>query len=304
MQGLFIIAAALISLAAPAPAQQPPACRPTVQGRLDIIDFDSKTFPGARKLRVWLPEGYDPAKRYPVLYMFDGQNLFDRCTGYGNQEWTADEVATQAIKRGDVPPFIIVGIDNGGARRAQEYLPYPDPFNPDAASVEGQKLATMLRDEVLPLIAKRYAARDDRDGRALGGSSYGGIATLQVVLAQPGLFGRALIESPSLQVGNGQLLRDTQQLVALPDRVFIGMGGAESQTPAKASAGERAQIARFNAAAVAGARRLAANLSASLLPSAVKLSVAPAAHHNEAAWAARLPDALRFLFGPAPQARR
>lgn len=300
----LLLLAALSAIPQATMAADPPACQPSVVGRLELIDFDSKTFPGARKLRVWLPQGYDPAKRYPVLYMFDGQNLFDRCTGYGNQEWTADEVASQEIARGDVPPLIIVGIDNGGARRAQEYLPYPDPFNADAASVEGQKLATMLRDEVLPLIGKRYAVREDRDGRALGGSSYGGIATLQVILAHPDLFGGALIESPSLQVGNGQLLRDTEHVVALPNRVFIGMGGAELQTPPRASVAERAHTARFNAGVVAGARTLAANLSASLLSSTTKLVIAPNAHHNEAAWAARLPGALRFLFGAASQARR
>ncbi|OQW47082.1 MAG: hypothetical protein A4S16_09680 [Proteobacteria bacterium SG_bin6] len=300
----LVLLAALFAIPHAALAADPPACQPSVEGRLELIDFDSESFPGARKLRVWLPQGYDPAKRYPVLYMLDGQNLFDRCTGYGNQEWTADEVASQAIARGDIPPLYIVGIDNGGARRAREYLPYPDPFNADAASVEGQKLAAMLRDEVLPLIGKRYAVREDRDGRALGGSSYGGVATLQVILTHPDLFGGALIESPSLQVGNGQLLRDTEHVVALPDRVFIGMGGAELQTSPHAGATERAQAARFNAGAVAGARTLAANLSASLLPSATKLVVAPNAHHNEAAWAARLPEALRFLFGAPPQARR
>ncbi|MBX9814741.1 MAG: hypothetical protein A4S12_05195 [Proteobacteria bacterium SG_bin5] len=301
------IAAALLTLMAPAAlAQNAPACTPSVEGRLELIDFESKLFPGARQLRIWLPPGYDAkaAKAYPVLYLFDGQNLFDRCTGYGGQEWTADEVATRLIAAGKIAPMVIVGIDNGGAARAREYLPYPDPFDPDARQVEGEKLARMLREEVLPLIARRYHVSEDRAERGLGGSSYGGIATLHVVRTNPDLFGRALIESPSLQVGNGQLLRDAADSVTLPARLFIGIGDAEIAVPADAPADRRAWAARINAGAVAGARRLAVLLSASMIPSAVKLSVGAGAHHNEAAWGARLPAALIFLFGPAPQARR
>ena len=303
MHSLFTAAAALALLGlgpAPAPAQQNPACRPTVQGRLDIVDFESKTFPGARKLRIWLPPGYDAAKPYPVLYMFDGQNLFDRCTGYGNQEWTADEVASRLIAEGKIPPLIIVGIDNAGARRAQEYLPYPDPFNPDAAQVEGEKLIAFLR-EVIDFTGARYKLGE---ARGLGGSSYGGIATLQTVLHRPDLFNRALIESPSLQVGNGQLLRDAATPYALPERVFVGMGSAELAIEADAPSERRAFAQRVNAGSVSAVKRLAGALEASAMPAAIKLVVAPGAHHNEAAWATRLPEALTFLFGPDPQARR
>lgn len=288
----------------PGAAQQVARCQSTVQGRLDIIDFESKTFPGARKIRIWLPPGYDAnnAKRYPVLYMLDGQNLFDRCTGYGGQEWTADEVATRLIAAGKIPPMIIVGIDNAGTRRAQEYLPYADPFN-RSAPVEGEKLGDFLR-EVLGVIEGRYHAANERDQRGLGGSSYGGIATLHTVLTDPDLFGRALIESPSLQVGNGQLLRDTVSVIALPDRVALGMGAAESATPPGATPAQRAEIDRTNATVVDAAQRLGENLKSSVIPSRVRITIAPGAHHNEAAWAARLPDALTFLFGPEPQARR
>lgn len=298
-----LIAAALLAVTAAPAIAQPAMCQPSVQGRLDVIDFDSKTFPGPRKLRIWLPPGYDAkaAKPYPVLYMFDGQNLFDRCTGYGGQEWTADEVATQLIAAGKIPPMIIVGIDNAGSRRAQEYLPYADPFNP-GAPVEGEKLGGMLR-EVLSLVETRYRVSTARAERGLGGSSYGGVATLHTVIQYPDLFGRALIESPSLQVGNGQLLRDTVSLIALPDRVFVGMGGAESATPPNATPAQRAEIDRINATVVDGAQRLTANLKSSLIPSRVQLTIMPAAHHNEAAWGARLPAALTFLYGP-DQARR
>lgn len=302
---LIFLCAALLA-AFPLRAQ-PPACTPSVTGRLDVIDFESRIFPGPRKLRIWLPPGYDPAaaRRYPVLYMLDGQNLFDRCTGYGGQEWQADEVASRLIAAHSIAPMVIVGIDNGGARRAREYLPYPDPFNPDAALVEGDKLARMLREEVLPLIEQRFPVSRDRAERGLGGSSYGGIATLHIVRTHPDLFAKALIESPSLQVGNGQVLRDAEHSFALPERLFIGMGDAEQRIEPGTPAEARAFIARANAGAVSGARRLEAALSASLMPSAVKLVIAPGAHHHEAAWAARLPAALSFLYGAAPaQARR
>ena len=111
-------------------AQQAP-CKHTVTGQLQIFRFDSKIFGNTRMLRVWLPPGYDDAanrsRKYPVLYMFDGQDLFDVCTGPESAyEWQIDETLTRLIAEGKIDPMIVVGIDNAGESREHEYLPWRD----------------------------------------------------------------------------------------------------------------------------------------------------------------------------------
>lgn len=305
-----MLALMLAAAAASMPAQTPPAvpttatCRSSVVGTMRTMTLHSKVFPGERTLRVWLPPGYDATgqRRYPVLYMLDGQNAFDTCTGYLGQEWTLDEVATRLIASGAIPPIVIVGIDNAGARRTNEYLPYADPFSPTAGQMEGDRMAAFLSGDVMPAVTASFRVSSDPAEIGVGGSSYGGIATLHLALSNPQLFGKALIESPSLQVGNGQLLRDADDAAMLPDRVYIGMGGEEAAIPPSAPPAIRARIAGINAGLVVGARRLRDRLATALAPPKVKLVIDPAAHHGEAAWAKRLPVALTFLFGSTDSA--
>lgn len=121
-------------------------CKHTVTGQLQVFRFDSKVFGNTRMLRVWLPPGYDDAgngaRRYPVLYMFDGQNLFDACTASDlEHEWQVDETLTRLIAGGKVDPMIVVGIDNAGASRLNEYLPWRDVIQtPDMPEPDGRRL--------------------------------------------------------------------------------------------------------------------------------------------------------------------
>jgi len=100
----------------------------SVTGELRLHEFQSKIFRNTRLLRVWLPPGYNQpendGRRCPVLYLNDGQNLFDPATAYIGTDWQVDEAATRLIGEGKVPPLIIVGIDNAQKDRAKEYLPY------------------------------------------------------------------------------------------------------------------------------------------------------------------------------------
>jgi predicted alpha/beta superfamily hydrolase len=299
MLAVILAAAASVPAQAPPAVSSAPACHSSIVGTVRTITLQSKVFPGERTLRIWLPPGYDTTgqRRYPVLYVFDGQNAFDTCTGYQGHEWTLDEVATRLITSKAIPPIVIVAIDNGGARRANEYLPYADPFNPTAGQMEGDRLAAFLSQDVMPAVATSFRVSGDPAEIGVGGFSYGGIATLHLALTNPQLFGKALIESPSLQVGNGQLLRDATDAATLPNRIYIGMGGEETAIPPNAPPAIRERIARINAGLVVGARRLRDRLATALEAPPVKLVIDPAAHHGEDAWAKRLPAALTFLFG-------
>ena len=203
-------------------------CKSTVSGDLRIHPLASKIFNNTRSIRVLLPPGYGAAenssKRYPVLYMLDGQNLFDAClSDVSHAEWQVDETVYRLIREKAIPEMIVVGIDHAGAKRAYEFLPYRDSINPDMEEPAGKRFPDFLATEVMPFVNGQYRTLTGHDNTALGGSSYGGVATLYALMARPQTFGYGLIESPSIWVGMGQLIRDTSPLVAFPRKVFMAI---------------------------------------------------------------------------------
>ncbi|HXC96509.1 MAG TPA: alpha/beta hydrolase-fold protein [Edaphobacter sp.] len=281
-------------------ASKPAApCTSTVVGALQTRTLTSTTFGDPQTLRIWLPPGYnDPAnaqKRYPVLYMFDGENLFDACTSSLHREWRIDESLTRLIAANLIEPLIVVGIDSPGKRRADEYIPYADPFF-SAPEPHGRLLPEFLATEVLPLINRELHTIPDPDHTAIGGSSYGSIAALYALLHRPDLFHLALLESTSLQVGNGQLLRDTLSLVVGPRRVSVGVGTNELGNFQQFARDRAIEPDAFNAGFVQLSEQLVTNLKAAMNHPTVVFIKQPGAMHDENAWAERFPDAIKFLF--------
>jgi predicted alpha/beta superfamily hydrolase len=280
-------------LAATAFGQQAkPACKSTVSGDLRLHRLQSRTFGNTRTIRVLLPPGYaapeNRTRRYPVLYMLDGQNLFDAClSDVSHVEWGLDETVYRLIAEKKLPPLIVVGVDHAGKDRGYEYLPYRDYLD-DAETREpaGKRFPDFLTAEVMPLVDGRYRTLPGQPNTGIGGSSYGGVAALYALLAKPGRFGYGLIESPSLRVGMGQLVRDTNPFVALPARVFIGFGGKEADWPP------------IEDKMVDLVRQVEANLRlAGYDDTSLRVVIDPEARHTESAWGKRLPDALVFMFG-------
>jgi hypothetical protein len=187
MRGLRLIAV-LVFLLAPKflPAQE---CKSTVNGNLKILAFQSKVFPTPRNLRILLPTGYDLPEnrnlRYPVVYLNDGQNLFDVCTSvFEKEEWQVDETAVGLITAKKIPAIIVVGIDNAGRQlRAKEYLPFVDEtLSPPEPNPEGHLYPQFLLDEVVPFVEHSFRVLPGARHRVLGGSSYGaGIALFTVI---------------------------------------------------------------------------------------------------------------------------
>jgi len=266
-------------------------CKSTVSGDLRIHSLTSKIFNNTRSIRVLVPPGYGAAenskKRYPVLYMLDGQNLFDAClSDVSHAEWQVDETVYRLIREKAIPEMIVVGIDHAGTKRAYEFLPYKDSFNPDMEEPVGTRFPDFLVNEVLPFVNGEYRTLKGHGNTALGGSSYGGVATLYALMARPQTFGYGLIESPSIWVGMGQLIRDTSPLVAMPKKVFIGFGGEE------VTHGDPEKMVQGFFATVSG------NFKAvGYDDSNFRYVYEQGAKHTESAWAKRLPDALKFLFG-------
>jgi enterochelin esterase-like enzyme len=265
--------------------QQSPHC--SVVGDLVVRSFTSSIFHNTRMLRVWLPPGYrnpdQHSKRYPVMYLNDGQDLFDACTSIFNaQEWRVDETATALIQTRKIPALIIVGIDNAGKRdRPKEYLPFvDDTLKPPVLSVRGKDYPKFLLEEVMPFINREYRTDQDPAKTGIGGSSYGAGIALYTVMKHPGRFGKLLLESPSLYAHDNYLLRKAGRITRWPEKVFIGVG----------SIGEPVDDVHL----------LRDTLQRQGLGDPRLLVVEqPGAAHNEEAWAQRFPQALQFLYSIA-----
>jgi predicted alpha/beta superfamily hydrolase len=256
---------------------------------LDVHFLDSAHLEARRRITVLRPRfrGRGGAPPTPVLYLNDGQNLFEPARAFAGRTWRVPETLDRLVSDRRVPPLLVVGIDHGGERRAREYLPVDDERNPDARGPLGRQYVQFVTREVIPFIERTYPVIGRTSARAFGGSSYGGVAALLAVLERPGVCGRLLIESPSLYVGGKDLLRRARRAPRWPSRVYLGVGTAETGRP------------DVNVETVENVRTLASILrAAGLGPKRLRLAVQEGATHSEDAWAARLPEALAFLFGP------
>lgn len=264
-----------------------PEAPSTVVGTLHTHEIESEALGGARTLRVWLPAGYDDDtdSAYPVLYMHDGQNCFDRATAAFGMEWEIDETLTKLIASGAVPPMIVVGVDNAGPERSWEYNA-PDLTFQGRPGYAGRYVDALV-DEVMPFVAARYRTKSGPEHTAMGGSSFGGNVTLYALMRRPGVFGQALIESPAVRTVGP---RYEDQLLAYEgpwaDRVFIAMGTKEYGDAAR------------DGLLAESAAVLADHMKATGVPAAgIRLVIEEGAQHNEEAWSKRFPDAATFLFG-------
>ena len=244
--------------------------------------FHSKFLPTDRDVLVYLPPGYrdDRRRRYPVLYLHDGQNLFDGATSFvPGQEWRVDETAQALILSRAIEPLIIVGIYNTGKERVEEYTPSADP----KLKVGGKAdlYGRLIVEELKPFVDAHYRTKRDAADTGLGGSSLGGLVTLYLGLRYPGVFGKLAVVSPSVWWDDHRIVREVQSLRAKPrTRVWLDMGTDEG---ADATAGARL----LRDALVARGWRLDRDL---------KYFEAAGAKHSEAAWAERVEPFLRFLF--------
>ena len=157
-----------------------------------------------RRVWIYLPPSYSASnKKYPVLYMHDGQNVFDDATSFSG-EWGVDEaIDTLGLKTREC---IVVGIDNGGDKRLNEYCPYDFSLNGIAANNksnvgEGGKYVDFLVKTLKPFIDKKYRTLKDSKNTFTAGSSMGGLISMYAVLKYPNVFGGAGVFSPAFWVG-------------------------------------------------------------------------------------------------------
>jgi predicted alpha/beta superfamily hydrolase len=236
----------------------------------------------ARPVWVWLPPGYDaePQRRYPVLYLHDGQNVFDaRAAG---AEWGVDEAAQRLVLAGEVQPFIVVAVPSG-RDRIHELTPTRGGLH---ARFLGGGLAgygAWLLDALKPEIDRRFRTRPEPAHTAVGGSSLGGIASLWLALHRADRVGAALVVSPSVW-WDGFLPRRDVRATPPPDprpRLWLDMGAHEGEGIFTESRALRDALA---AQGWAGPRLVYVE--------------DPDGRHDVLSWAARVDGMLRFLYAP------
>ena len=234
----------------------------------------------ARDLLVYLPPSYAtaPDRRYPVLYLQDGQNVFDPGTSYSHQEWGADEAA-EALAR-DGREAILVGIPNMGLDRLAEYGPFPSA---EAGwEARGEAYAAFVIETVKPLVDARFRTLPDRAHTGMVGSSAGGVIGLYIALRYPMEVGFVGALSPAFFLGGGFVMPWLQANPAPGLRVWLDMGALEG--------GDMLNRSRFVA-------NLLSDQGAD-----VRYLVDPEGAHDEASWRDRFPEVLRwFLEDPEPR---
>jgi len=185
---------------------------PTVAiGRIERLENFPSQYVDARNVDVWLPAGYDSAQQYPVLYMHDGQMLFDSALTWNHQEWRVDETLGRLMLEKRIRNCIIVAIWNGGKSRHADYFP-EKPFESLTGAqkeaiyaaarsngyavfggykIQSDRYLKFIATELKPLIDKKYATLSDRKNTFIAGSSMGGLISMYAICEYPKVFGGA-----------------------------------------------------------------------------------------------------------------
>jgi predicted alpha/beta superfamily hydrolase len=239
-----------------------------------IPTVESAELGNIRDLFVWLPPAYaQSGRRYPVIYMHDGQNLFDARLSFA-EPWRVDRAMRRAAARS--MEAIVVGIPNMGAERIAEYSPYVDV---KAGGGDGDRYLDWVVGTVKPLIDGRFRTRPDRTHTGMAGSSMGGLITLYAYLRDPSVFGFIAALSPSLWFAGRSIFSTLEASEYAPGRIYLDIGEREGKV------------------AFDDARRMRAALIAKGYTPGTELHYIedPAGRHAEADWGRRFGNALPFL---------
>jgi predicted alpha/beta superfamily hydrolase len=223
----------------------------------------------ARDIYVYLPAGYENSKRtYKVLYMHDGQNLFDPSRAFLGQTWKAEKTLNDLINRQIIEPIIVVGIDNT-SERGNEYIP----------EHSGDVYLKFMTEELMPLVEKYIRVKKGRANTGIMGSSLGGLISLYAGLNYSDHFGMVGALSPSIWFNNRSILSRYQNATNLPLKIYLDSGTV---------GGEKPQDVLDLGGILESLGYVKNQDYVSVIQSG--------ADHREAYWAERLPVALEFLF--------
>jgi predicted alpha/beta superfamily hydrolase len=255
-----------------------------VHGTIKLLHtLHSPELHNTREILVYLPPSYAHGdRRYPVIYMHDGQNLFDPATSFSG-EWEVDQTLEEAAQTG--LETIVVGVPNAGKERQNEYSPFRDAKN---GGGKGDAYLAFITQTLKPIIDADFRTRPGRAHTGIAGSSMGGLISLYAFFHDPQVFGFCGVMSPALWFANGEIFEYVEKADFVPGRIYIDCGTSEGRSE------------------VSDVRRLCGILKAKGYRPDLDLQcvVEKGAEHTEAAWARRLRHELQFLLGIPPEATR
>ncbi len=267
--------------------------RQGVVGDLRVAqDVHSPELNNRRDIVVYLPPGYaQSAERYPVLYMQDGQNLFDPATSFAG-EWAVDQTMEQ-LSYSEQLAGIVVAIPNMGVERLNEYGPFVDKHH---GGGHGLPYVNFLADTLKPLIDASFRTRPEPHATGVMGSSMGGLISLYAFFRRPDIFGFAGAMSPSLWFANGAIFTFVENAHFNPGKLYLDAGTREMGGN-RARQHKREQSRRYYAS-VRRMKRVLVRKGYRPLRDILHVEEQWAGH-NESAWNRRLPRALSFFLQQA-----
>ena len=242
-----------------------------------IPDFQSRILGNSRLITIYLPPGYASGEtRYPVLYMQDGQNLFEPERAFiPGQPWRLNEAADLAISDLKAEPMIIVGVDHAGPARIDEYTPTQDQSR--QAGGKAPAYARMLIEELKPVIDAGYRTLPEDTG--VGGSSLGGLVSLYLGMSHPEVFRRLAVKSPSVWWDRRSILDFVDRFTGPRPRIWLDVGGREGRDTLRDAHTLRDRLRKKG-----------------WTDADLAFHEDPRGDHSERAWARRARPMLEFLF--------
>ncbi|WP_233498181.1 alpha/beta hydrolase [Meiothermus sp. QL-1] len=254
----------------------------TVVGEVWVFEgLRSPELGNQRDIRVYLPPSYRQSeRRYPVLYMHDGQNLFDEATSYVG-EWQVDENMEALAREG--LEAIVVGIPNMGLERLDEYSPFRDPRY---GGGRGARYLRFIVETLKPFIDDELRTLPGRAHTAIAGSSMGGFISLCAYHLYPQVFGGAGVMSPSFWFAEGAIYHLVEKTPRAPGRLYMDVGHLELSLSGVDSRRYLEDVRRMHRLLLQKGWRLGVDYH---------YLEDPAGAHHEAHWARRFPGMARFL---------
>lgn len=251
--------------------------------------FDVPYFNNQKRVRVLLPKDYQhTTKRYPVVYMHDGQNVFYDAESFSGKSWGVIETLDQAT---DLPDMIIVGIDHAQDKRMSEYSFWDIALSQTTHVAYGQQFGKFLVEQVKPFIDQTYRTLHDKIHTALIGSSMGGIITATLGVAYSHVFGHLGVFSLASWIIGQPFTTYIDTLTDTSQTIFLQVGANEvAENGETYVLGERAQL--YLDSAVSYYTQL---IRCGISVDRIVFKIAAHGRHNEQMWATYLPDCLRFF---------
>ncbi len=252
--------------------------------QLSIHRFYSRALKNFRSLYVYLPPSYEfePDRRYPVLYMQDGQNIFDGSRSYSGDGWEIHQTVDELIAAGLMEEILIVGVAHQNERRLSEYAHMDGAYQGGFVKGRGLQYESFLLNDVKPFIEANFRVLPGKENTGLMGSSMGGLVSFTIGLRHPEVFGKLGVLSPSFWWNPRKTLKQIKQLPSskMPTRMWMDMGELEGP------------LSRDFSMMLRQLRKVGISQSENMA-----FWLVPEGSHSEKAWMSRAHCPLLYLFG-------